>query len=64
MDIILRWPKTQALFDVRSIDHFIAWIWVGALAIWLINKIFQKYKLKSEIEWMNEWMNEWMSSNL
>ena len=54
MDIILRWPKTQALFDVRSIDHFIAWIWVGALAIWWINKIFQKYKLKSEIEWMKE----------
>ena len=68
MEIILRWPKTQALFDVRSIDHFIAGIWVWALAIWLINKTFEKYKLISEIERkkerMNEWMNEWMTSSL
>ena len=53
--IVLRWPKTEALFDVRSIDHFITGISVWALAIWWINKIFKKYKLKSELEWMNEW---------
>ena len=52
----IRWPKTISLFDVWSIDHFIAWIWVGALALSWIDKIFKKYKLKSEI--YNEWMNE------
>ena len=64
MEIILRWPKTQALFDVRSIDHFIAGIWVWALAIWLVNKVFEKYKLKPEFEWMNEWMNDFQPINL
>jgi len=63
MEIILWWPKTVALFDVWSIDHFVAWIGIGALAIWWINKIFEKYKLKSEIE-KNEWMNEYQLINL
>ena len=59
----IRWPKTVSLFDVWSIDHFIAGIWVGALAVWWTNKIFEKYKLKSKLykTKRNEWMNEWAS---
>ena len=53
------WPKTVSLFDVRSIDHFVAWIWVGAFAIKLVNKIFDKYQLKSVIESkVGEWVSE------
>ena len=59
--IVIWWPKTLALFDVWSVDHFVAWIWIWALAIWWINIVFQKYKLKSELD---EWMNEWKVSYL
>jgi len=58
------WPKTVSLFDVWSIDHFIAGIWVWALAISIVNKIIKKYKLRSDIEEkdnVSEWVSEWDS---